>query len=113
MAGLSLLHDEPNYRHSRPTKVIEYMAHGVPVVTTPTPPSRDLVEGAGCGYVVAFGDASAAASAIRALMADPVERQAMADRGREAALRDHDWRRDGADFVRTLEDWVQEDRNPA
>jgi glycosyltransferase involved in cell wall biosynthesis len=62
---------------------------------------------------VAFGDASAAASAIRALMADPVERQAMADRGREAALRDHDWRRDGADFVRTLEDWVQEDRNPA
>ena len=30
LAGLSLLHDEPNYRHSRPTKVIEYMATASP-----------------------------------------------------------------------------------
>lgn len=35
LAGLSLLHDEPNYRHSLPTKVVEYMAHGVPVITSP------------------------------------------------------------------------------
>src|SRR5262249_39524186 len=34
LAGLSLLHDEPNFRHSMPTKVVEYMARGVPVVTT-------------------------------------------------------------------------------
>jgi len=111
LAGLSLLHDEPNYRHSRPTKVIEYMAHGVPVITTPTPPSRQLVEAAGCGYVVDFGDARAAADAVRALAADPEGRQAMADAGRATALRDHDWRRDGAEFVRTLEQWVQEDRD--
>lgn len=38
MAGLALLHDEPNYRHSMPTKVVEYMARGVPVVSTPNPP---------------------------------------------------------------------------
>jgi glycosyltransferase involved in cell wall biosynthesis len=111
LAGLSLLHDEPNYRHSRPTKVIEYMAHGVPVITTPTPPSRELVEGAGCGYVVDFGDARAAADAVLALAADPAGRQAMADAGREAALRDHDWNHDGARFVSTLEAWVREDRS--
>jgi hypothetical protein len=35
----------------------------------------------------------------------------MADRGRHAALRDHDWRRDGAEFVRTLEQWVAENRS--
>ncbi len=113
LAGLSLLHDEPNYRHSKPTKVIEYMAHGVPVVSTPTPPARALVEGADCGYVVPFGDAAAAADAVRRLHADPGARQAMADRGRAAALRDHDWRRDGAEFVRVLEQWVAEARSPA
>jgi glycosyltransferase involved in cell wall biosynthesis len=110
LAGLSLLHDEPNYRHSRPTKVIEYMAHGVPVITSPTPPSRVLVEGADCGFVVGFGDARAAADSVRALVADPAERQAKADRGRAAALRDHDWRQDGARFVQLLEGWAREDR---
>ena len=112
LAGLSLLHDEPNYRHSKPTKVIEYMAHGVPVVSTPTPPARALVEGDDCGYVVPFEDAAAAADAVRRLHADPVARQAMAERGRAAALRDHDWRQDGAEFVRVLEQWVAESRGP-
>ncbi|MFD0395345.1 glycosyltransferase [Streptomyces nogalater] len=56
LAGLSLLHDQPNYRHSRPTKVVEYMAHGVPVVTTPTPLAAELVERHGCGLVVPYRD---------------------------------------------------------
>lgn len=111
LAGLSLLHDEPNYRHSRPTKVLEYMAHGVPVITTPTPAARDLVEAAGCGLVVPFGDpqpvARAAADAVLRLRDDPALRQALADAGRACALRDHDWRRDGADFVATLHGWAK------
>ena len=108
LAGLSLLHDEPNYRHSRPTKIIEYMAHGVPVITTPTPPARALVTEADCGIVVPFGDARAAADAVAQLLSDADARQKMADRGRAAALRDHDWRRDGAEFVRVLQQWVDE-----
>ena len=52
LAGLSLLQDLPNYRHSRPTKIVEYMAHGVPVVTTPLPVAVELVESAGAGVVV-------------------------------------------------------------
>ena len=46
LAGLSLLQDEPNFRHSLPTKVVEYMARGVPVVTTPLGPVRVWVRGA-------------------------------------------------------------------
>src|SRR5207302_1515310 len=60
LAGVSLLHDEPNYRHSLPTKVVEYMARGVPVVTTPTPPAAELVDKYQCGVVVPFGDPEAA-----------------------------------------------------
>ena len=39
-----------------PTKVVEYMAHGVPVITTPLPLAVELVQNADCGFVVPFGD---------------------------------------------------------
>lgn len=117
LAGLSLLHDEANYHSSRPTKVLEYMAHGVPVISTPTHASRVLVEQTGCGVVVPFGEpaevASAVAAAVADLASDPARRQALADAGRVAALRDHDWRSDGPAFVRTLEEWAMLDRRPA
>src|SRR5690625_2839175 len=54
LAGISLLHDEPNYHHSPPTKIMEYMAYGLPVITTPNPASRVLVEQSGGGAVVPF-----------------------------------------------------------
>jgi glycosyltransferase involved in cell wall biosynthesis len=106
MAGLSLLHDEPNYRHSRPTKVIEYMARGVPVVTTPTPPARALVDGAGCGIVVPFGDPEAAADAVIRLEHDDGLRRTTGAAGHAAALADHDWNRDGEEFVSVLHGWA-------
>jgi len=68
LAGLSLLQDEPNFRHSMPTKVVEYMARGVPVVTTPLPAAADLVTRYECGFVVPFGDPRAAAEAVRPLL---------------------------------------------
>ncbi|MFF8726486.1 glycosyltransferase [Streptomyces sp. NPDC015171] len=108
LAGLSLLHDQPNYRHSRPTKVVEYMAHGVPVVTTPTPLAAGLVERHGCGLVVPYGDPQATADAVRALAGDPELRLRAARRGREAAVSELNWRHRAADFVDQLEAWVKE-----
>lgn len=101
-AGLSLLRDEPNYRHSRPTKVMEYLARGVPVVTTPLPRAQALVEASGGGVVVPFDDAAAAADAVRLLSADAAVRGAMAHAGREWVLANADWRRDGPAFVEVL-----------
>lgn len=105
-AGLSLLHDAPNYRHSRPTKVIEYLAHGVPVVTTPLPAAREIVERAHAGVVVPFGDPEAAAGAVRRLSEDDQGRRAMAARGHAAARESYDWARSGAEFVALLEAWA-------
>ena len=56
LAGLSLLHDEPNYRISMPTKVLEYMAYGVPVIATPLPLAERLLSRHGAGIVVPFDD---------------------------------------------------------
>lgn len=99
LAGLSLLHDEPNYRGSMPTKVVEYMAHGVPVVTTPLPQARDLVRRAGAGVVVPFGDANAVVREILRLRADPTYRAEMGASGHRVAGAEFDWRQLSGDFV--------------
>ncbi|RJK95498.1 glycosyltransferase [Vallicoccus soli] len=106
LAGLSLLHDEPNYAHSRPTKLMEYMASGVPVVTTPNPVSVELVERYRCGLVVPFDDPAGAEAAVRRLRDDDALRLACARAGREGALADLDWRRDGRRFAAQLEAWA-------
>lgn len=106
LAGLSLLRDEANYRHSRPTKIMEYMAWGVPVITTPTPAAADLVARHGCGVLVPFGDPAAVAEAVRRLREDPAQRRDLGHRGHRAAQRDYDWRRSSRAFVAQLEDWA-------
>jgi glycosyltransferase involved in cell wall biosynthesis len=103
LAGLSLLHDEPNYRVSLPTKVVEYMAHGVPVVTTPLPLARDLVTGTGCGVVVPFSEPEAAAQAILDLWNDPDRRRRMGVAGHSAARKRFDWATYASRFVAELE----------
>ncbi len=102
LAGLSLLQDLPNYRHSRPTKIIEYMAHGVPVITTPLPVAVELVESAGAGVVVPFGDAAAAAEAILLLRDDPDRARAYRAAGHAAARTAYDWNTAGPEFTATL-----------
>ncbi|GAA3305162.1 glycosyltransferase [Streptomyces cinereospinus] len=107
LAGLSLLHDQPNYRHSRPTKVVEYMAHGVPVVTTPNPLAAGLVRRHRCGLVVPYGDPAAAARAVRRLRTEPRLRLDAAACGRAAALAELDWAERSAGFADLLEGWAK------
>ncbi len=106
LAGLSLLQDEPNFRHSMPTKVVEYMARGVPVVTTPLPAAADLVNRYECGFVVPFGDPRAAAEAVLKLAGDASLRAKMGSRGHEAALASLGWPADAQAFVAQLERWA-------
>jgi glycosyltransferase involved in cell wall biosynthesis len=106
MAGLSLLHNQPNYAHSRPTKIMEYMAHGVPVITTPNPSSAELVEKHQCGLVVPFADTAAAEAAVSRLRHDVALRHRFAKNGREAAARHYSWDNDADHFVHLLEGWA-------
>ncbi len=102
LAGLSLLTDQPNYRVSMPTKVVEYMAHGVPVVTTPLPLAADLVRRSGSGVVVDFDDAEATAAAVLELRDDQPRRTDLGLAGHRTALAEFDWRRLSAGFVDEL-----------
>jgi glycosyltransferase involved in cell wall biosynthesis len=108
LAGLSLLHDEENFRHSMPTKVHEYMARALPVITTPLPLAAGLVTEADCGFTVPFGPegVSAAADAIGQLDGDPGLRAKLGARAHAHALASDGWRRDSTAFVAQLQQWA-------
>lgn len=103
IAGFSLLHDEQNYRVSLPTKVTDYIAHGIPVVTTPLPYARDVVEEGKCGIVVPFDDPHAAANAVLDLWDDPDQRHEMGTAGHKLALAKYNWTDHAAEFVAEME----------
>lgn len=108
VAGLSLLHDEPNYRHSMPTKVIEYMARGIPVITTPLPRAVELVQAAESGLVVPFNDPRAAAYAVVSLLGDAALRHRLGSFGHRYASENTNWDVDGPAFVELLHRWISE-----
>lgn len=107
LAGLSLLHDQPNYAHSRPTKLMEYMAHGVPVITTPNPASVELVEAADAGVVVGFDEVRAVVEAIDALRGDATLHERLAGNAYAWAHDNLNWDQDAQaflDFLRSVAD---------
>nr|WP_281497548.1 glycosyltransferase [Ornithinimicrobium sp. F0845] len=104
LAGLSLLHDEANFRHSMPTKVIEYLAHGVPAISTPLPVPADLLERTGAGFLVPFGDVAAAVDAVLLLHRDPDRARELGAAGHRAAADGYDWEKVAPVFIAALED---------
>lgn len=103
--GLSLLSDDPNYRVSMPSKVIEYLAHGVPVVATPLPAVKALLEEEGGGLLVPFGDVGATVAAVRRILHEPGLRVRLAEEGRVAAAR-RTWEVEGARLASILRTWA-------
>ncbi len=73
-----------NYDRAVPTKLVEAMAAGRPVVASDLGRMGAMVRAAGCGLVVAPGDPDAHAAAIDRLLADPALAARMGAAGRAA-----------------------------
>lgn len=54
--GLCLLEPTPAFRVALPSKILEYLACGLAVVTTPLPRAESVVRDSGAGHVVADAD---------------------------------------------------------
>jgi glycosyltransferase involved in cell wall biosynthesis len=103
LAGLSLLDDLPNFRCSLPTKVIEYGAFGIPVITTPLPLAEQLVRNSNSGLVVPWRDPEAVVRAVVALRDDPGRAALLGHNGHATAREQYDWRTWSGHFVREME----------
>lgn len=104
--GLCLLHHLPNFERSMPTKVFEYFAHGLPVISTPLPLAVNAISEASAGTVVDFGDIDGVVDSIREYADDAGRRVGEGRAGHRWVKDHHDWIRDGADFERILRSWT-------
>lgn len=73
-----------NYDRAVPTKLVEAMATGRPVVASDLPRMAAIVRATGCGIVVPADDPAAHAEAIRTLLRDPDLARGMGRAGRRA-----------------------------
>jgi glycosyltransferase involved in cell wall biosynthesis len=82
---VSPLYPTPIMRASSPTKVVEYMAMGKPVVANDLPEQKHVIEESGAGYCVPYAE-QAFADAIVRLLEDPEGARSMGRRGRRYVL---------------------------
>jgi glycosyltransferase involved in cell wall biosynthesis len=102
MAGLSLVHPQPNHAGSLQTKVLEYLSRRVPVVSTDLPVTGAFLREHDVGVTVAAGDVEGVVAALDGLAADADRRGAMADRGYALVRDELNWDVAGGRFVATL-----------
>jgi glycosyltransferase involved in cell wall biosynthesis len=84
-AGAVLLRDLPLFRAALPTKLLEVMAAGRPVLLAARGEAADVVREAGAGFVVEPGDPAALAAACERLHADRGAALALGRAGRDYA----------------------------
>jgi glycosyltransferase involved in cell wall biosynthesis len=89
-----------------PVALVEAMAHGLPVITTPTGGIPELVSN-NRGLLVAPGDATALASAVNAVAADPDLSLRLARSARQFIEATHDARTTAG----ILADWMSSDES--
>jgi glycosyltransferase involved in cell wall biosynthesis len=108
LVGLSLLQDLPNYQHSMPTKILEYMANGALVVTTPLPLAVEIATDAGV-VLNSFKkiDYTAVASELNRITTDAREFESRTTRAFETVKNDYNWYESGPEFVQYLESQVR------
>ena len=107
LAGLSLLADLPNYRGSRPTKLIEYLAHQVPVISTALPVAAQFVNDSGGGTVVRWDHITDDTVAqIRAWAQHPDAAHAKGRAGYQFVRAQHSWQSEEDRFVNQLRAWA-------
>jgi len=80
----------PSWDEEQPLVILEAMACGIPVVTTPEGAS-DLVEDGVNGLVVPAGNPRALAEAVNRLLEDPVLAASMGEAGRSLAEEKYAW----------------------
>jgi glycosyltransferase involved in cell wall biosynthesis len=83
----------PTYGDSNPWVLLEAMACGTPVVSTPIGGIPGMLEHGRAGVIVPQGDRRGLGEALRALLADPDRRAQLGEAGRRRCERHYDARR--------------------
>ena len=94
LVGLVLLQPLERYKVSKPVKMYEYMAAGLPFVCSDFPLWRKLVEETGAGICVPYGDLETTRRVILQLIDDREMAQKMGMMGRKAVENKYSWNKE-------------------
>jgi len=94
-------HANESWNTTIPNKLFDYMAAGLPVITSDAIPAARIVRETRAGEVFRSGDSSGLASAIRRL-SDPTVRRTAGEAGQAAILGIYNWEADTARLVTHL-----------
>lgn len=89
--GVAILAPSENYKESYSTKMFEYMAAGMPVVTSNFPIYKKVVETHACGICVDPFNTQEIARAFEYLMLNDEEANRMGKNGRSAVEKKYNW----------------------
>jgi glycosyltransferase involved in cell wall biosynthesis len=81
----------PKYLRNIPTKLFEYMAYGVPIVSSDLPTTRPFMAKGKSGYLVPAEDPAAHAEAILHILSHPDQAASMGRQGQELVLKEYNW----------------------
>ncbi|MCY7350909.1 MAG: glycosyltransferase [Cytophagaceae bacterium] len=91
VAGLALLRPVGDFPTSYPTKIFEYMALELPVITSDFPLYRSVVETHDCGFCLDPTNADALFQTLKFLVENPEIARQMGVNGRKAVEKSYDW----------------------
>ncbi|MFT5051009.1 MAG: colanic acid/amylovoran biosynthesis glycosyltransferase [Chlamydiales bacterium] len=94
--------DSDGNRDALPTVLLEALAVGIPVVSTPVTGIPEILDDGKAGLIVTAGDARATASALERLLASAEERSALVTAGRQHVQE----RFDARSVAKTLGSWL-------
>lgn len=89
--GIAPLPAEKKFFKNIPQKVFEYMACGIPAVTSDLPPIRKFVKGKGCALLVEPYNVKAFTEALDSLLSDPIKANEMGNNGRRLIEEEYNW----------------------
>lgn len=95
-------HADEAWNTTIPNKLFDYMAAGLPVVSSDAAPAARIVTETGAGVVFRSGDADSLAKAVRR-MTNPAARLRMGRAGRDAVRARYNWEADSAALLHAVE----------
>lgn len=91
LAGIALLKPVGDYIDSYPTKLFDYMALALPVITSDLPLLTNVVNESHCGFCVNPYDADALAQQLIRCIENPQKLKKMGENGRNAIKEKYNW----------------------
>ena len=106
-AGLVTLHPIINYLDALPVKMFEYMASGIPVISSNIRLWKEIIEENNCGICVNPLESKEIAKAIEYIVSHPKEAEEMGQNGKKAVLEKYNWQVEEKKLFETYEELLK------